>query len=594
MNLLERFAALSLFSVAAFSLPVLADDTLHTGTATLDPPTLAALGVRLPVTGDDNFNASVTVQYRKNGAGPWNDAQPLFRVHPEVVTGFTAVPEFAGSIFTLRPDTSYEIRLHITDPDGNIDESQTLTARTRPVPQGPKNPRLRRVRNAGELTAALASALPGDVILLAKGVYSGSWSLTASGTADQPIVIRGTSQDDTILDGQNCTSCNVLEVFGSYVQVENLTIRNAIRALRFNNADMANPTTGNVARRLHIIDTAMGIGSRVGQSNFYIADNVLEGRLQWPLVYTDDNGLHSNDDGIRVTGSGHVVAHNRISGYGDAMKTEQAGARSVDFYGNDVLWTYDNGVELDQSAGNVRVFGNRFTNTFATISAQPVFGGPVYIFRNLVYNVANEQLKFHPLSGNQPSGMLVYNNTFVSPVLSLNLQTGATSHYFSLENNLFVGPVPLTQPFGFTVDWGGPMDHAVVDHNGYSPDGLFGYGAPNGGYNVYAGFADMQAQTGREANGVVLAPLCANGSPFASCLAAPAAYTFLAKPPDPKDLVLASSSTGRNSGLPLANVNNRSTDMGAVPSGCPSRLDFGQRPPGVDERNQLFQCEAGE
>src|SRR5205823_6434124 len=101
--------------------------------------------------------------------------------------------------------------------------------------------------------------------------------------------------------------------------------------------------------------------------------------------------------GIAVHGSGHVVAHNQISGYGDAMRIEQIGARAVDFYGNDILWTYDNGLELDQSEGNTRAVRNRYTNIYATLSTQPVYGGPVYILRNIVENVANEQLKFHAL-----------------------------------------------------------------------------------------------------------------------------------------------------------------------------------------------------
>src|SRR5581483_9561473 len=151
------------------------------------------------------------------------------------------------------------------------------------------------------------------------------------------------------------------------------------------------------------------------QYDFYIADNVLEGRLHWPLTYASDGGLHANDDGIAVVGDGMVVAHNRISGYGDAMKNKQVGARAVDFYGNDVLWTYDNGVELDSAEGNVRAVRNRFTNTGTPLSVQPIHQGPAYIFRNVVANVASEQIKFHNLiSANgpeAPNGIFVYHNT---------------------------------------------------------------------------------------------------------------------------------------------------------------------------------------
>ena len=108
-----------------------ADDSLHLGTATLDPPTIVALGVQLPITGDENFNGAVAVRYRKTGTSAWTIGAPLFRVHPEVVTvpsGTTApTPQFAGSIFDLAPATSYDIELHATDADGAVDQTVTIT-----------------------------------------------------------------------------------------------------------------------------------------------------------------------------------------------------------------------------------------------------------------------------------------------------------------------------------------------------------------------------------------------------------------------------------------------------------------------------------
>ena len=79
-----------------------------------------------------------------------------------------------------------------------------------------------------------------------------------------------------------------------------------------------------------------------------------------------------------MEGGGHVVCHNQIVGFGDAMKTAEPGARAIDFYGNEVLSAYDNGLELDYSEGNTRAFRNRFTNNDTPLSFQPVYGGPVY------------------------------------------------------------------------------------------------------------------------------------------------------------------------------------------------------------------------
>ena len=46
-------------------------------------------------------------------------------------------------------------------------------------------------------------------------------------------------------------------------------------------------------------------------------------------------------------------------------------------------------------ARNNRCFFNRYTNVLQGISEQPVYGGPVYIFRNTLYNMEVETFKLH-------------------------------------------------------------------------------------------------------------------------------------------------------------------------------------------------------
>jgi len=558
------------------------DAVLHPRTPLLDRPTLMALGVQLPISGDENRNATVTVRYRVIDSLPWKDALPLMRVMPETIPAGEgkAVPEqFAGSIFDLRPATIYELELHAVDVDGPVDQTLMLQATTRAVPADPVTPHPVAVTNADELAVALAAAAPGDVITLADGLYAGAFVLEADGTATDPIVIRGTSRDATILDGNDCL-CNVLEVYGSYVHVENLTLRNAQRALRFQTGG----AIGNVVRRVHTIDTRLGFGTRDTQYDFYFCDNVLEGRLAWPNVYTDNDGLNANDDGILVQGHGQVVCHNQLVGFGDAMKTELVGARSVDFYGNEVLSAYDNGLELDVSEGNVRAWRNRFTNTFATISFQPVYGGPAYALRNVVVNVADEQMKFHGLGESAgPSGVLVYNNTFVSPGIALQVHTYAASHNFEISNNLFVGPGVLAGTR--TVEWSAPIVGGTFDANGYYPDGGFSFEIPPAGTVNYASFAAMQA-AGMETRGSLLAePI------FASGLAAPASYTETLAAPD---VTLDAASNAVDAGVVIPGVTSgyqgSAPDLGALERGCPTPI-FGVRPPGVDESNEPLGCE---
>src|SRR6185369_1266016 len=221
-------------------------------------------------------------------------------------------------------------------------------------------------------------------------------------------------------------------------------------------------------------------------------------RLTWPHVYADDGGRHANDDGISVQGEGHVVCHDVIVGFGDAMKIEEDGSRAIDFYGNDVRSAYDNGVELDGGAGNVRAFRNRFENTFVPISLQPIFGGPAYVLRNVVVNAAEDTLKFYARgAGEEPNGVLVFHNTFVSAGPALGMASTATSHNFALANNLFRGTDP---PPADVADWAGPIDDGSLDHDGWFPDGAFDFH----GSGAWPSFAAMRAAGIFEANGTLL------------------------------------------------------------------------------------------
>src|SRR5215469_11453016 len=96
-----------------------------------EPATLKSLGFEWRIDGDDNRNATVKVSYRRVGEPRWHRALPLLRLQHESVIGglprdggpnhffhYVAPDMFAGSILNLEPDTAYEARLELTDPDG--------------------------------------------------------------------------------------------------------------------------------------------------------------------------------------------------------------------------------------------------------------------------------------------------------------------------------------------------------------------------------------------------------------------------------------------------------------------------------------------
>ena len=117
------------------------------GDLVVDPPTLINLGFEWLIEGDANRNASVAVSYRKAGETAWKNGMPLVRLQNERVTqpnvfNLVLPNMFAGSILDLEPDTAYEARFVMTDPDGvggpAANATRTLTVRTRPEPQPAK------------------------------------------------------------------------------------------------------------------------------------------------------------------------------------------------------------------------------------------------------------------------------------------------------------------------------------------------------------------------------------------------------------------------------------------------------------------------
>lgn len=574
----RSLAALAAAAVQLSAIPAgRAQENLELIEVRVDPATLHTVGVQVLIAGDDDHDAVISVRIRRAGGSDWRDGPPLFRVRPETVSEPVS-PQFAGSVFDLAPGTRYQVELHAVDPDG-LDETRMVEAETRPVPVAePAHPREVAVSDADQLRTALADARPGDVIALADGTYAGPFTLEASGTGEDPIVLRGGA--DALLDGGGCDGCNVLEVYGSHVHVEGLSLAHATRGLRFLGAG----ATADVARRLHIRDVVHGIGSSTDQTGFTICDNLIEGRLAWPWTFAGDATSHWDDRGVDLNGSGHVVCHNLIRGFGDPIVNKHRLARAWDVYGNDIYDAFD-GTELDEGEGNVRLFGNRYTNVMAPISIQPIFGGPAYVMRNVLFNVPDEQIKLKSLGGSEePSGALIYHNTFVSPKIALNLQTPITQHNFVVANNLFVGPESLAG--SRSVEWTATIDGGRFDHDGYYPDGGFWFGVVDGQNRTWDSFAAVLAAGEVEVGGVLLArPI------FADDFVGPEGDGRAAG--EPRDFALAAGSGAIDRGEVIPGVNGRfvgdAPDLGAREAGCPAPV-YGPRPAGTDDATNPVDC----
>src|SRR6185295_8804505 len=273
--------------------------------------------------GDDNRNATVAVSYRKKGEPAWKDGLPLLRIGNERINDnalqYITPNGFAGSIFELDPDTVYEARFVMSDPDGIAGKAETLvTVRTRAEPTPAAGGKVYHVyppdykgqKQEPAFTGLLGAyytgysssdnfntypprVQPGDTILIHAGVYkddrfryggglgtvsSGTYFLTQSGTAEKPIVIKGAGDGEAIFDGDGAYNLFNVQV-ANYNYFEGITIRNTDLAFE---AGLKNITGSSGLTIKHCKFENVGRAIYTdwsGSRDYYIADNVMTGRF---------------------------------------------------------------------------------------------------------------------------------------------------------------------------------------------------------------------------------------------------------------------------------------------------------------------------
>jgi len=533
----------------------------------VEPPTLICLGFEWYITGDDNRNAVVEVSYRKSGQSGWKQALPLLRIggekvfSPDVYLDYTVPEMFSGSILDLDADTEYECRLTLRDPDGVRGEaSRTVKARTRAEPKAAAGGRVLHVYPpnwkgakqqpafTGLLEAYFGSGhgdwavvserkvRPGDIILVHAGLYKadrlaysgplgldfhGAYVLTAKGTPEKPIVIRAAGDGEVIFDGAGCY--RLFDVMAAdYHIFEGLTVRNCDIAFYAGLKDVAGSKNLTV-RDCRIEDVGIAVTTQyAGSKDFYIADNVMLGRDdRHRLVGWYSPGVYGASPlksyyAVKVYGSGHVVCHNYIAyfhdgidvcTYGSPEAEQELKAVAIDFYNNDIHLVTDDFIEADGGVHNIRVLRNRGVNAAQCgLSAQPVFGGPAYFIRNVLYHVPwGLALKFKV----KPAGLIVYHNTIVAE--SRNGEIFSNAHS---RNNLFLGAdAPGREIFRFP----NATSYSTFDYNGYRPNRSGGdqyfwkaprqgvlrdYGLEKADFRRFRTLAEFSAATGQEAHGL--------------------------------------------------------------------------------------------
>jgi hypothetical protein len=298
-----------------------------------------------------------------------------------------------------------------------------------------------------------------------------------------------------------------------YVYFLDLTFRhygqgNYAKAIYFNNA------SDNLVQGCTFAINDLGIGLKRDSHRNVIQDSEFYDTLfdwPWDAFYA---GISLSSGGIRfyspTSGRGNVIRRNTFHDYFDgfgACPDESGGeTNETDVYQNLVYRVGDDGLETDGTCSNVRMWGNTFHDVLMGISLAPVYDGPVYAVRNVVYRtgVGNNDYTGSPFkfnSGYPQSGPIYLFHNTADAVLpgnnGLYIKSPGSWDLIYARNNVWAG-----------------TDYALDNYNAGQPIDLDYDDLWNNGANElvrwddirYATLAGFTAATGQEPHGLNVEP----------------------------------------------------------------------------------------
>jgi uncharacterized repeat protein (TIGR01451 family) len=538
--------------------------------------TFEHIGVLWWIEGDQDLDSRMSIEFRRLGEGKWHPGAPAARAYPTLLIDGEplGLNYWAASALFLNPGDTYELRLTLTDPDGGgVTRTITAATRTEPMPD-PSGRDLHVVPGNGGgdgtqanpfrgLQAAADAAQPGDVFHIGPGIYN-SFEVETSGVEGHPISFLGPGDGTAVVEGGG-TDRGIVTLGSSgqtigHIIIEGLTMQNGNWGID------AQRSHDIVIRRNHIRDVDDGIANRrknADEHNQTVCDNVIEGRSPYP-----GSGVPVGA-GIDLRGYGNVVCHNRLRYFSDCILVQPYTGPSYgnDVVGNDVSYCDDDGIEMDYNQANARVWRNRVMNSRVGASFQTIRGGPVYIFRNQLYNPETVPIKMY-----NTTGLIVAHNTGATNGNGYG-DNGAMWRNVVLRNNLFLG---TRYAFEFRTT-PGEDDVRDFDFNAWGTTREISPGDPFFKWNGdrYDTLADLPS--GVEDHGVEASfGDLVNGN-------LPATWDVIVEP-DSRDLRLVAGAPAINAGTDLPNLNDGFALSGAPDAGA---FEYGQPLPHYGPRARV-------
>jgi hypothetical protein len=351
-------------------------------------PTFQSMGIRASFTGDGNGDSVCRLELRPSGAASWRRAHDLWADHDRSL--------FVGSVVLLDPDTAYEFRLTVEDPDG-VPDPDVVSASARTWSE---------TFPVGDQETASDGATP--VTIDAGGTAAG-YRLFAPPSGERATIDVGTGTEDAMtIDADYVIVRNIDFVGGS---------RNGIRIANDRHDIVIEDCTFTrfgPAGKAHGPDTLAD-----GRDNAAIAvgtswdgSGVARVVIQRNTIHDPNGGSNSWDEGhptgphaifLLETDGNHVIRYNRIASSPDHWYNDAIGGgrnfstthgninRDTDIYGNVISEVWDDAIEAEGRDENCRIWGNFIESSFVAIATGAITVGPLYAFRNVfVRNVASE------------------------------------------------------------------------------------------------------------------------------------------------------------------------------------------------------------
>ena len=263
----------------------------------------------------------------------------------------------------------------------------------------------------------------------------------------------------------------------------------------------------------------IGIGIKRESHRNAIQDNEFYDTIfDWPwdgIKSYADGGLE--DGGIvfydPVTGRGNVIRrntfHDYFDGFGACPNVTDDVTNETDAYENLVYRCGDDGMETDGQCSNVRIWANTFHDVLMGISLAPVYDGPVYAIRNLIYRtgVGNNDYTGSPFkfnSGYAKSGpMYLFHNTADAALPGNNgiyIKAPGTWEMIYARNNVWAGTDYALNNYNETQ----PIDFDYDDLYTTNPDEFVYWGS--GPDRHMHDLVTFQTLTGQETHGLDAEP----------------------------------------------------------------------------------------